>query len=115
MATTLLLDQDAWDLCLDASGNWAVAAEPYAQAQDAASEIRVFAGECYYDTTLGVPYFTDGLGQGQPTPVLISKIEAAALRVPGVLSAVAYLNVAQGVLSGQVQLSTTAGNQVVQV
>ena len=37
--------------------NIAVADEPYALAQDAASAIRTFIGECYYDTTKGLPYF----------------------------------------------------------
>ena len=54
---TLLLDQTTWDLTLDANNNIALAAEPYAFAQDAASAIRLFQGELWYDTTRGVPYF----------------------------------------------------------
>ena len=42
---TLLLTTDAWDLTVDVSGNIAVADEPLALAQDAASAIRLFAGE----------------------------------------------------------------------
>lgn len=41
---TLLLDQKSWDLTLDAAGNIAVAAEPYAIAQDVASVISWVAG-----------------------------------------------------------------------
>ena len=55
MPATLLLTPQTWDLTVDASNNIAVAAEPYALAQDAASAIRLFQGEDYYDTTRGIP------------------------------------------------------------
>jgi hypothetical protein len=35
---------------LDAEGNIAVASEPYSLAQDAASAIKTFAGEVFWDT-----------------------------------------------------------------
>ena len=54
---TLLLDASAWDLVLDANGDIALAAPPYAVAQDVASAISLFLGELWYDTTQGVPYF----------------------------------------------------------
>ncbi len=63
---TLLLDQVTWDLAVDTSGNIAVAADPYSQAQDAASSIKTFAGEVYYDTTRGIPYFTQILENRRP-------------------------------------------------
>jgi len=113
MAKTMLLDQTPWDLCVDAAGNWAVASEPYAQAQDAASEIRVFAGECYYNTALGVAYFSEAYGLGQPTQILRAQIQAAAERVPGVTEANAVLTVVGSTLTGQVQLSTPSGVQVI--
>ena len=55
--STLLLDRTYWDLCVDSSGNLAVASEPYSLAQDAASAIKLFQGEYIYDTTIGIPYF----------------------------------------------------------
>ena len=63
---TLLLDRATWDLCLDAAGNIATASEPYALAQDASSAIRLFVSEAWYDTTQGIPYFTNILGQAPP-------------------------------------------------
>ncbi len=51
MASTLLLDQVTWDLAVDNVRHIAVASDPYSQAQDAASSIKTFAGEVYYDTT----------------------------------------------------------------
>jgi hypothetical protein len=59
---SLLLSRPAWDLVLDASGNIAVASAPYAIAQDAASAIRLFAGEHWYDTAQGIPCFSQVLG-----------------------------------------------------
>lgn len=85
---TLLLDQTTWDLCLDADGNIAMASDPYAPAQDVASAIRLFAGELWYDTTKGVPYFTNILGHAPPLPIFRAYMVAAANTVPGVTGAV---------------------------
>jgi hypothetical protein len=107
---TLLLDRDIWDLCADAAGNIAVASEPYALAQDAASALKLFAGELWYDTRQGVPYFTQILGEAPPLSFLKAQFIAAALRVPGVLSAAAYIqSITDRGLTGQVQISTEAG------
>lgn len=84
---TLLLDGSAWDLVLDSSGNIAMAAPPYALAQDVASAMRLFLGELWYDTTKGVPYFEDVLGKLPPPSLLLGHLEAAALTVPGVVQA----------------------------
>ncbi len=114
MAATLLLDRDVWDLALDASGNIAVATEPYAQVQDAASAVRVFQGEAYYNTTLGVPYFTDVLGRRQPTQIMRARAQLAAMTVPGVIDATAILTpLPDRTLGGQIQIRTEQGEQVI--
>lgn len=116
MATTLLLDRDDWDLCLDASGNIALASEPYSQAQDAASAVRVFQGEAYYDTTLGIPYFSDVLGRYQPTQILRARMQEAALMVPGVTDATAVLVTQPNrEMTGQIQIKSADGDQVISV
>jgi hypothetical protein len=108
MAATLLLDRAGWDLCLTANGDIAVATEPYAQEQDVASECRVFEGECYYDTTRGIPYLTSILGRPVPVQILKEKLAEAARRVPGVRTATVYLtDITARSISGQVQF--TAG------
>lgn len=84
---TLLLDGEHWDLVLDSAGNWAVASEPYALAQDVASAIRLFQGELWYNTTPGVSYFADVLGKAPPVQLYKELIVRAALTVPGVVSA----------------------------
>lgn len=107
---TLLLDRDAWDLCLDASGNIAMASEPYALAQDVASACRTFAGEVYYDTTQGIPYFSQILGQMPPLQLVKSQFVNAALTVPGVAGAVCYISGVSGrQLTGQVQVTDSTG------
>ena len=116
MATTLLLDRDNWDLAIDAAGNIALASEPYSQTQDAASAVRVFQGEAYYDTTLGVPYFTDVLGRHQPTQILRARAQEAALTVPGVVDATAILTAnPDRTLTGQIQIKTADGDQVISI
>lgn len=84
---TLLLDNTYWDLCKDAAGNIAVASEPYARAQDVASAIKTFLAECWYDTSQGVPYFQQILGKAPPIQYFKDQMVAAAMTVPGVVSA----------------------------
>lgn len=112
--STLLLDQGTWDLCLDANGNIAVARPPYALAQDVSSAIRTFLGECWYDTSLGVPYFGNILGKNPPLTYLIAQMEAAALSVPGVISATCTItSVNDRVVTGQVVFSDGTTTQTV--
>ena len=108
---TLLLDRTAWDLAIDATGNIAMASDPYSLAQDVASACRLFLGELYFGPSKqGVPYFTDGLGRSFPTQLLRSKLVEQALTVPGVTGAKVYLTSAskRGV-GGQIQFTDSDG------
>ena len=114
MTDTLLLDVVAWDLCLDASGNIAVASAPYAMAQDVASAQRTFQGEVWYDTTQGVPYLDNILGRAAGAQLLKVALVEAALTVPNVASAVCYLELgANRQVTGQTQVTSTSGQTVV--
>lgn len=107
---TLLLDTVAWDLAVDLSGNIAMAQDPYSLAQDAASAIRLFLGELYYDTTQGIPYFSQILGQAPPISLMKAKFVAVALTVPGVVKAKCFISQWKGrVVTGQVQIVDAAG------
>jgi len=108
---SLLLDRSTWDLSLDANGNLAVCTEPYAVLQDVACAIRVFAGECWYDTSKGLPYLTAILGRGQTASAFKTQAEAAALTVPLVSTATCVVN-RVGVdrkLTGAIQITLTTG------
>jgi hypothetical protein len=110
MAQTLLLDTVLWDLAVDVSGNIAVASEPFSLAQDAASAIRTFSGEVFFDTTLGVPYFQQILGQAPPLSLIKSYFINAALTVPDVETAKCFFTSWKGrTLSGQVQITDKDG------
>ncbi len=107
---TILLDAATWDLVRDASNNIAVADDPYAPAQDAASAIRLFDGELWYDTSLGIDYFTLVLGKTPSLALLKNAFVAAALRVPGVQSAKAYITAFRNrTIEGQIQLTDPTG------
>lgn len=109
---TLLLRPDTWDLVLDASGNIAVASDPYALAQDAASAIKLFAGELWYNTAPGIDYFEEILSHNPPLALVKAKIIEAALTVPGVVSAKCFISrYTNRVIQGQVQV-TDANGQV---
>ena len=88
---TLLLDIEQWDLAIDAKGDIAVASNPYALAQDAASAIKLFQGEQYYDTTKGVPYWQDILGLYPPLALVKAQFVKAALTVPEVVASRAFI------------------------
>lgn len=106
----LLLDQTTWDLCKDASGNIAMAQNPYALAQNVASACRLFSGELWYDTTQGIPYFDNVLGTSPPTEFLKAQLVKAALTVPEVVEANAVtLSFADGILGAQIQFSDKSG------
>jgi hypothetical protein len=111
MASTLYLDNTSWDLQLDGSGNIAVATEPYSLALAAANECRTFLGECYYDTTRGIPYLSQILGKSTPIEYTKSQLVAAARLVPDVVSAKAYLTSSSDrKLGGQIQITDSSGN-----
>ena len=107
---TLLLDQIAWDLVLDVNGNIALAQAPYSVAQDVASAIRTFLGECWYDTSLGLPYWQQILGEFPPLQYIAEQIQDEALTIPNVVAAQAtFTSFKNRSLVGQVQIIDTDG------
>ncbi len=107
---TLLLDIDKWDIALDLSNNIAVASDPYAMAQDAASAIRLFLGELYWDTSQGIPYFEQVLGHTPPLNLMKEYMMRAALTVPGIVRAQVFITSwVDRTVRGQVQVWDSAG------
>jgi hypothetical protein len=111
MAATMLLDRSTWDLVIDSQGNIAVAESPYSIAQDAASAIMTVLGECYWDTTVGVPWSTI-LGQAPSLALLKSQLVAAAETVPDVASAQVFISsFVNRLVTGQVQVTAESTGQ----
>lgn len=109
---TWLLDWTNVDSCLDASGNIAVASAPYSIAQDVATQLSAFLGECWYDITQGVDYWNKILGKRPPASLLKSMLEAQALMVPDVETAtvmIGGLTNQRGAI-GQIIVTDTDGN-----
>jgi len=107
---TLLLDQTAWDLVLDANGNIALAGAPYSIAQDVASATRTFLGECWYDTSLGLPYWQDILGKMPPLNYISQQMQTEAFTVPDVAQVqVNFTQFSNRTLAGQIQVIDTDG------
>lgn len=80
-----------WDLCLDQNNNIALATGRYAIAQDVASAVRTYRGECWYNSLLGVPYFAQIFGQLPSLQFMKAQFIAAGITVPGVASIVCFL------------------------
>lgn len=113
MAKTLLLDQKAWDLVLDASGNIAVANAPYATAQDVACAQRTLKNDCWYDTERGIPYREMVLGELPPKALFQHWLEEEAKRVPLVDTATAVItSFADGKVGGFTECTLTTGQTV---
>jgi hypothetical protein len=107
---TLLLDQSAWDLVLDTSGNIAVAGAPYSVAQDVASAVRTFLGECWLDTSQGLPYWQQILGMYPPKAFVRQAIINVAMQVPNVVSVeVMFTSFTNRTLTGQIKIIDTDG------
>jgi hypothetical protein len=108
--SSLLLDLDNNDLCLDALGNIAVCTAPYAVAQDVACAIKTFLGDVFYDTTQGIPYLTKILGKTPPLSYFKEQIVNAALTVPTVVSAVCVITALKNrQVTGYVSFTDAAG------
>lgn len=111
---TLLLDTQTWDLLVTASGDIAVATEPYCYAQDAASAIKLFQKELYYNQSEGIPYWQQILGKWPPLALVRNYMETAALSVPGITKANVYFTSFENrKLSGQVQVVDINNNMSV--
>lgn len=106
------LDTSSWDLMLDGGGNLAITDGGYSVAQDVASSCLVFSGECYYDTSLGIPWKTDVLGM-RPTPGFIQqKMQAEAKKLTIVDQALAnvFFDKKTRSMRGSIRVTDTDGN-----
>jgi hypothetical protein len=111
--TSIYLNPETWSPVVDSSGNIALASEPYSLAQDAASAIKLWSGELYYDTTQGVSW-NNILAKLPPLNYVRSQFVAAALTVPGVSKAAVFFSgFSQRAISGQVQVTDGAGQTTV--
>lgn len=111
---TLLLDQSAWDLVLDSNGNIAMGSSSYGIAQDVASALRTFKGECLYNTDLGVPYWQSILGKLPPTQYVKTQMEAQALTVANTVTAsVTFTQFSDRSLVGECLVTDTDNNSFI--
>ena len=93
----------------DLDGNIALATNPYSLAQDAASAIKTFQSEVYYNTTLGVPYAWQILGQPPNLEFTRAQLIKAAMTVPEIIAArVFFDDFVDRKLTGQVQVTDSA-------
>ncbi len=111
---SLSLNAATWDIGLDAYGNIATITEPQRVAQDVACACKVFYGELFWNTGVGVPYLQSILGQ-QPTLAYVTgQLQNAALTVPGVTAATAVLTgITARQAQGSVYVTTVDGATIV--
>ncbi len=110
--TTLALNSATWDLYA-ANGDIATVSAGAQLAQDAASACRLFLGELWFDTTQGVPYWQQllGIGTQPPNSLIVAKLQAAALTVPGVATAtVVITGITTRTVTGTITVTGTDSN-----
>lgn len=108
---SIALSYPTWDLYLDSGNNIASIQEPKAMAQDVACACRLFLGELWYNTGKGVPYFDEILGKWPPMALVRSRLTAAAMTVPGVVSVKVVVKSLEGrELKGEVRFTDAVGN-----
>ncbi len=106
---SLALSSDTWDLQVDAAGNLALVSGAAALAQDAATACRLWVGEWWYGTNIGIPYQAI-LGQAPNFTALKNQWVQAALTVPGVVSAKAFIaSFKDRAVTGQIQVTGSDG------
>lgn len=116
MAKTLPLSRPGWDLVLDPAGNLVLTDPDTSIAQDVASAIRTFLGECWYDVSLGLPYWQSILGKRPPSSLVTAKIRQAAFTVADVASVtVTALRLLDRQLTGTVLVTSTFNPQPITV
>lgn len=81
---TLPLNVSTWDLELDGNGDLVLTDQNYSVAQDVASAWKVFLGEAWYDTTLGMPYLQAIFGQLPPSSLVVAKLRDQAFTIADV-------------------------------
>lgn len=107
---SILLDPKTWDLLKDVSGNIAAADDPYALSQNTSSAVKVVQGEQWFNTTIGIPYFSTIFGKVPNVPLIKALMSTTAKTVPGVFLANTFITSIKGRLtSGQVQVTDTNG------
>ena len=107
---TIQLDPATWDISLTIAGNIQEAAQNYSLAQDAASAIKLFQGELWYDTAQGIPYWRDVLGKAPPLSLVRKLFVQAALTVPGAVAAKCFFtSFSARLISGQIQVTDKFG------
>lgn len=112
LALTTPTQTGGWDLFLDSSNNLALVTQANELAQDVASAVRTFLGECWYDFTLGVPYFQQiFVGHRVSLQFVKQALATAGSIVPGVGSIAVFLTGpgTSRVVGGQLQITSTSG------
>lgn len=73
------------DIALDSKGNWMIKEGQAQKAQDASTSIKVWEGECVFDTERGVPYDLI-LGKQPNYPLIQEYVNQEGKRIEGVLN-----------------------------
>lgn len=80
-------------ILLDDTGNLAITDNPHAVAQDVACACSTFLGECWYDSTSGIPYWSRILGHWPGTQLVNATLQQEALKLPTVSAAICQVTV----------------------
>lgn len=83
---SLLLNDD-WDISLDSNGDFTMATDNYAIAQNTACRCRAFTNDMYFNQEDGVPHFSVDISQQPNTSIIAAAMEEVAAGTDGVSEA----------------------------
>lgn len=112
---TLGLTSKTWDIHLDGAGNLAVLMDKSATAQDVATACMTVIGEQIFDKTIGIPMFTDILGQNISNIYFQSIIERCAKTIQDVDDALCVVTERKNRKQNGTIFVTTKQNETISV
>lgn len=112
----LAIDQTTNDLYLTSDGNLATVADAEAVGQHARQRLSTFSGEWFLDTTAGVPWLDQILGQTYDPALAESVVKAEILNTDGVTEitsfSVAFDRNTRGLIIRSVEVGTIFDTEV---
>lgn len=91
MTITLALNEATWDLTLDNLGNIATKSDQRQKAQDVATSVKVYSGECVFDSERGLPYNLV-MAEQVNRPLLQEYVNIETKRIDGVQNTEVVVN-----------------------
>ncbi len=107
---SLLLNNN-WDITLNDNGSLKTADPNYSTAQTVANAVKLFTGDAYFNTDIGIPHFEITLKRNPALSVIRSHIKKAAMSVSNVKHAEVIINSDNEMIQGNILITLENGKR----